>query len=179
MPPFRLEDWSAPFFSRISPSKGQPVSIRNFDNWIGMLLGQQPENCALSGRCECYSLIEADESVYPCDFYVLDAWERGNIGETSFLRLARSPDAEQFRMDSWQRPKRADAANGFPCVRAAASATERQCETDARPPIGCAKGIICSSKRAARLVRMANEIKLAKKDEQGREIRFREIGDSV
>lgn len=92
-------------FLRISPSKGQPVSIRNFDNWIGMLLGQQPENCALSGRCECYSLIEADGSVYPCDFYVLNAWKMGNIGETSFLRLARSPVAEQFRMDSWQRPE--------------------------------------------------------------------------
>lgn len=70
-----------------------------------MFLGQQPENCALSGRCECYSLIEADGSVYPCDFYVLDAWERGNISETSFLRLARSPVAEQFRKDSWQRPE--------------------------------------------------------------------------
>ena len=150
--------------SRISPSKGQPVSIRNFDNWIGMLLGQQPENCALSGRCECYFLIEADGSVYPCDFYVLDAWERDYIGETSFLRLARSPVAEQFRMDSWQRPEARGRCKWLFLCRGG-------CKRDRAPERnGCSSANrLCEGHkmffeaRAARLVRMANEIKLAKK----------------
>ena len=29
---------------------GRPVSIRAFDNWVGMLLGQPPESCGMSGR---------------------------------------------------------------------------------------------------------------------------------
>ena len=85
--------------------QGNPVSIRNFDNWIGMLMGRAPESCALSGRCACYFLIEADGSVYPCDFYVLDAWKMGNINDTSFLRLSKSQIAEKFRQDSWKLPE--------------------------------------------------------------------------
>ena len=86
--------------------KGKPVSIRNIDNWIGMLLGEPPENCGLSGRCGCYFLIEADGSVYPCDFYVLDSWRMGNINETSFLRLANAPVSVAFRKESWVLPDR-------------------------------------------------------------------------
>ena len=47
---------------------GRPVSIRNFDNYLGILLGIPPESCAMSGQCGQYFLIEADGSVYPCDF---------------------------------------------------------------------------------------------------------------
>ena len=146
-PPFRLEDWSAPFFSRISPSKGQPVSIRNFDNWIGMFLGQRPENCALSGRCECYSLIEASiRAISMC-------WTHGKgaiLAKPPFCGLRVRPSQSNSGRIHGSAPKRADAANGFSCVGAAASATERQSETDARPLIGCANGLRCSSKRAPR-----------------------------
>ena len=79
---------------------GRPVSVRNFDNYLGILLGRQPENCAMGGQCGVYYLVEADGSVYPCDFYVLDAWRMGNIREDSFHRLAASPVAEAFRAQS-------------------------------------------------------------------------------
>ena len=80
---------------------GRPVSVRNFDNYIGMLLGQPPENCAMGGQCGVYYLIEADGSVYPCDFYVLDEHRMGNINVDSFHRLAVSPVAERFRRASY------------------------------------------------------------------------------
>ena len=51
---------------------GRPVSIRCFDNYLSILLGLPPESCAMFGECGQYLLIEADGSVYPCDFYVLD-----------------------------------------------------------------------------------------------------------
>lgn len=82
--------------------QGKPVSIRHFDNWVGMCLGQPPESCAMGGRCGQYYLLEADGSVYPCDFYVLDAWRMGNINETTFARLSRSPVGEAFRKVSWE-----------------------------------------------------------------------------
>lgn len=79
---------------------GKPVSIRTFDNWIGMLMGRPPESCAMSGQCGNYYLIEADGSVYPCDFYVLDRWRMGNINNDSFIRLERSTIGTAFRRES-------------------------------------------------------------------------------
>lgn len=76
------------------------VSIRNFDNYIGMLKGRQPESCGMSGHCAAYYLIEADGGVYPCDFYVLDEWHMGNINEDSFFKLEKSETAKRFRQIS-------------------------------------------------------------------------------
>lgn len=76
--------------------KGSFVSIRNFDNYLGIIGGYEPENCAMCGRCAQYYLVEADGGVYPCDFYVLDRWRMGNINESSFFKLAKSPIAAEF-----------------------------------------------------------------------------------
>lgn len=75
---------------------GRPVSIRTFDNWLAMACGYPPESCALSGRCTRAALIEADGSVYPCDFYAVDAWRLGSIRETSFARLEQTEAACRF-----------------------------------------------------------------------------------
>ena len=77
--------------------RGRPVSVRNFDNYLGILMGLPPENCGQCGRCGQYFLIEADGGVYPCDFYVLDNWRIGNINDSSFFSLAKSPVGEEFR----------------------------------------------------------------------------------
>ena len=76
--------------------EGKFVSIRNFDNYLGILAGSEPENCAMCGRCAKYYLIEADGGVYPCDFYVLDEWKMGNINDSSFFKLSKSPVAAEF-----------------------------------------------------------------------------------
>lgn len=80
---------------------GGPVSIRNFDNYIGILLGKQPENCGMCGHCGNYFLIEGNGGVYPCDFYVLDQWCMGNINTSSFFKLGSSEIGEQFRRISY------------------------------------------------------------------------------
>lgn len=80
--------------------KKAPVSIRIFDNWLGMLLGHSPESCAMCGRCANYYLCEADGSIYPCDFYVLDEWRMGNIEKDSFFKLEKSPVAAEFLQQS-------------------------------------------------------------------------------
>ena len=48
-----------------------------------MLMGMPPENCAMVGRCGPSLVIESDGSVYPCDFYALDAWKLGSISDDS------------------------------------------------------------------------------------------------
>ena len=76
---------------------GHYVSVRNFDNYMQILMGQTPEMCGMRGRCGLYFLIEADGSVYPCDFYVLDKWHMGNIRQQSFFQLCRSDSCREFQ----------------------------------------------------------------------------------
>lgn len=75
---------------------GQYISIRNFDNYCVMSKGKRPEACGMLGRCASYFCVEADGSVYPCDFYVMDEYCLGNINSASFFVLADSQKAEQF-----------------------------------------------------------------------------------
>lgn len=77
--------------------KGNPVSERRFDNYLGVLLGQPPEDCGMRGLCGLYFLVEADGSVYPCDFYVLDEWRMGNLNLTSLGRMAKAEASLKFR----------------------------------------------------------------------------------
>lgn len=76
--------------------KGQYVSVRYFDNLIQMIIGMPPESCAMNGICSVNGIIEADGSVYPCDFYMLDQYRLGNIHESSFEELLQSPVGESF-----------------------------------------------------------------------------------
>ncbi|MDD3242558.1 MAG: SPASM domain-containing protein [Eubacteriales bacterium] len=73
-----------------------PVSIRVFDNLLSLLSGRPPEQCGMLGRCSCQFVLEADGSVYPCDFYVLDDTRLGRVQESSLEALAASPAAQDF-----------------------------------------------------------------------------------
>lgn len=75
---------------------GNYVSVRNFDNYVHLLLGNGAENCAMNGVCSCNLVIEGDGSAYPCDFYVLDKWRLGNIKTDSLASLYESQTARDF-----------------------------------------------------------------------------------
>ncbi len=68
---------------------GEYVSIRYFDNLISLMITGWAEECGLNGICGSYYVIEADGSVFPCDFYVLDGYRIGNIRTDSFEELDR------------------------------------------------------------------------------------------
>lgn len=65
------EDWT----------KGRQPYIRQFDNYIGILAGYPPEACDMRGCCGIQTVVEADGSAYPCDFYMLDEYRLGNFNE--------------------------------------------------------------------------------------------------
>ncbi|MBR5380333.1 MAG: anaerobic sulfatase maturase [Clostridia bacterium] len=96
---------------------GRPVSVRTFDNWLSMLMGYPPENCAMSGRCGRYFLVEADGGVYPCDFYVLDKWRLGNINEKTFRQLEASPLEQKFYEESVPLADKCRACRWLPLCR--------------------------------------------------------------
>ncbi len=84
---------------------GKSVSIRNFDDYLRMLAGGAPTNCAMIGHCSLNYLIESNGDVYPCDFYALDEWRMGNVNESNFLRLEKSETARRFIEESRPLPE--------------------------------------------------------------------------
>ena len=72
------------------------ISIRHLDNWLSILMGARPEACDMAGRCAVQFVVEGDGSVYPCDFYVLDEWYMGKVGEISFAELQRGTIGKRF-----------------------------------------------------------------------------------
>jgi uncharacterized protein len=85
-----FDKWQAEFMG------GREVSVRYFDNLVRMAMGTPPEMCSLLGSCQCQFVIEADGSVYPCDFYVTDEWKLGNIQDSELLGLYESDTCQRF-----------------------------------------------------------------------------------
>ena len=83
---------------------GNYVSIRHLDNWLSILMGHHAEACNAAGHCSVQFVIEGDGDVYPCDFYVLDEWRLGQIGEMPLSEMFQSPAAQKFIQDSLHIP---------------------------------------------------------------------------
>lgn len=58
---------------------GEYVSVRHIDNYMGILLGSPPENCAMCGVCGNYFTVEANGDIYPCDFYCDDEYRVASL----------------------------------------------------------------------------------------------------
>ena len=59
--------------------KGRQPFIRTFENYVALAAGYQAEACEQRGICGIQYVVEADGSVYPCDFYMLDEYRLGNF----------------------------------------------------------------------------------------------------
>lgn len=67
--------------------RGKAPYIRQFDNYISIIKGYIPESCDQRGTCGIQNVIEADGSVYPCDFYMLDEYCVGNFNTNRFSEI--------------------------------------------------------------------------------------------
>lgn len=63
------------------------ISIKLFDDLINLLVRSQVTACGILGNCQVQYVIEADGSVYPCDFFVLDEYRMGYIQESTLREL--------------------------------------------------------------------------------------------
>ncbi|MCT4686040.1 anaerobic sulfatase maturase [Vallitalea sp.] len=79
---------------------GNGISIRMFDNIVQIIMGYEPESCDMRGHCSVNAVIEADGSVYPCDFYVLDEWKLGNVVDVGLDEIFKSERAVKFLKES-------------------------------------------------------------------------------
>lgn len=96
---------------------GRPIYNRTFENWIGMLLRIPPESCNMNGICSRQWVIEADGSVFPCDFYVLDEWKLGNIRENSFDEMSQTQESFDFINRSRSIPDKCKSCRWYPLCR--------------------------------------------------------------
>lgn len=83
---------------------GDYTSIRLFDDYVHLAMGLPSGTCATSGSCGAYYVIEGDGSVYPCDFYALDEWKMGVIGQTPLAELAGCERARTFLQQGELKP---------------------------------------------------------------------------
>lgn len=78
------------------PSRARPPYIRQFENYLDLLLGYKPESCEQSGTCSPSIIIKADGSVYPCDFYMTDDYLLGNIKEKNIQEFLINDISKNF-----------------------------------------------------------------------------------
>lgn len=125
----------------IDLKQGRQPYIRQFENYIGILMGQMPESCEQRGVCSLQNVVEADGSVYPCDFYVLDEWRLGTVGRQSFAEMARGGTAHCFIESSCQVPEACRQCPAYPLCR-------NGCRRDRLPgPQGAGHNYYCAAYR--------------------------------
>lgn len=61
--------------------------IRQFENYVGLAAGHMAEACEQRGVCGVQYVVEADGSVYPCDFYAMDAYYLGNLNTAAMVEI--------------------------------------------------------------------------------------------
>ena len=71
----------------------------------------------MTGVCACHFVMEADGSVYPCDFYVDDAHRLGNVYDTGFREMFDCETARAFVRESMQANEKCRACRWFSLCR--------------------------------------------------------------
>ena len=85
--------------------KGKNPYNRQFINYINLAGGYMAESCEHNGVCGIQTVVEADGSVYPCDFYAMDEYCLGNFNENNMSeidekRLEIGFIEKSFKLDS-------------------------------------------------------------------------------
>ena len=106
--------------------RGQYISVRQFDNWVRLFLGQQAEQCGISGHCSHQFVAESNGNIYPCDFYCTDEYLLGNILESDFKSMAFGKTATDFIKESIPVPEKCKKCNVYPLCRSGGCKRTRQ-----------------------------------------------------
>jgi uncharacterized protein len=100
----------ANFYSRLyyqwvkALEKGTYISVKLFDDTANFFFRGIPSACGISGQCYSQYVVEADGSVYPCDFYVLDDYNTGNLSVRTLHELFDSERMRNFLREKRELP---------------------------------------------------------------------------
>lgn len=78
--------------------------VRYFIGLMNLLCRRAPGACEMNGFCSRQFVIEADGSVFPCDFYMLDEWLLGNFVTDSLDDIEKKREELQFIQQSHSLP---------------------------------------------------------------------------
>lgn len=87
-------------------TKGRIVHIRQFENYLSILLTGRAESCDMNGFCSIQNVVEANGDVYPCDFFVLDEYRLGNLNTDTLEEIRTCETARRFIERSLKKPER-------------------------------------------------------------------------
>lgn len=76
--------------------RGKHMSVTLFDNLIPLFAGIRPQQCGMLGSCAPQLVVEGNGDVYPCDFYVLNRYQLGNICISTLDELVTAPALKSF-----------------------------------------------------------------------------------
>ncbi len=119
---------------------GRGISIRLFDNYLSLLIYGYAEACDMNGICSMQHVVEADGSVYPCDFYVMDSYCLGNITMSDLTAINQKRKEISFIEASEKKPKACLSCEYFALCRG--GCMRYQLKTDENEP---PKNILCSA----------------------------------
>lgn len=140
--------------------EGRQPYIRLFENYIGIFLGYPPESCEQSGVCGYQHVVEADGRVYPCDFYMLDEYELGNLNEIGFQEIRENRKKIRFVENSMNHGEECRACTYFHVCRGGCNRNRILNETT-----GSRRNYFCESYRMlfdahyGKLMQIAEEIR--------------------
>lgn len=109
--------WYEENYPCLKAGKAMTCSVRHLDDYLRIAAGGAPCSCGALGHCSLQNLVEADGSVYPCDFYALDGYCLGNISEKGFSELNSSERAAEFVMSSASQSEQCGSCKWFPICR--------------------------------------------------------------
>jgi uncharacterized protein len=101
----------ANFYSRLyhrwvnELENGTYISVKLFDDTANFFFRGIPSACGINGRCYSQYVVEADGGVYPCDFYVLDNYNTGNLTRQTLHELFDSKRMQDFLLEERSLPK--------------------------------------------------------------------------
>lgn len=85
--------------------QGKYCSIKLFDDVVNLLAYGIPTGCGMDGQCRQQLVVEADGSVYPCDFYCLDVYKTGNLAQQSLREVYESRVNQTFTRRPHEQPQ--------------------------------------------------------------------------
>lgn len=83
---------------------GNYRSVKLFDDIVNLLAYGTPTACGMDGHCRPQIVVEADGSVYPCDFYCVDDYRLGNLTQCDLGQIFASPQMAAFALRAHEKP---------------------------------------------------------------------------
>lgn len=77
-----------------------PFEVREFHAILRALQGLAADTCIFPGKCSPQLIVEADGSLYPCDFYVLPQYRTGSVLTDTLEDTLRSSGMLRFAKDN-------------------------------------------------------------------------------